>query len=362
MTEDRILVQSLFSFFRTGKDKKSLVLRETVSHRPPVLRPLSSVLYFRNAFTLAEVLIALLLMSVVLMIVGMAIDTHLRLLDVSRTEVEESQLGRAVLEKIARDIRSVVIAQPKENLEIDTSIFTSAFGDVGALMEMSGTDGTTAEDSNWDEVPESAIGTMPGIYGSLEWIQIDSGRLPRGETYKTDWVLGEGNALGDRVSPTKTTLYYLGKDTGRLSEDESRPERTVGSLGLAFDRFTVQYGLFRRQLDRNVTEYAVDEGKEEEYERYDEPLAPEVEGVEFYYYDSENEEWLDYWDMDEIGSLPGAVRAVVRIRRQAPLRSAFWLGRQDKPIDTITYSLVIPMPLSYTAPVAAEEEDASAAE
>ena len=325
----------------------------------------------RKAFTIIEILIALVLMTVVLYLTGLAIDTHLRLMESSRTEVEESQLGRALLEKVARDIRSVTVAKKEENLAVDTSIFASMFdssllggADTSALLgdeSSTGSESTETTNEITDIPPEegTVVGSMPGIYGSVNWIQIDTGRLPRGETFKTQWVLAEGTSLGDRVSPTKTALYYIGDDTGMMSEEDSTEERLSGSLGQSYDRFAVKYGLYRRLLDRYVTEYATENELEAKYETYDEALAPEVESIEFYYYDTENEEWIDYWDMDEMGSLPGAVRVILEIRKkarqQSAMRGIFGSPRQE--INTLVFSTVVPMPLSYVAPVAEEEEE-----
>jgi len=321
-----------------------------------------------RAFTLIEVLLALLLMSVVMLMIGFAIDSNMRLLDSARTEVEETQLARALLEKIARDIRSVVVAKKEENLAVDTSVFDSMWDSYGidpSLLSQSGlTDDSSetsseTESTDWSEVPESdtVVGIMPGIYGSAGWIQIDTGRLPRGETYKTSYVLAEGTILGDRSSPTKTAFYYIGKDTGTLTADESTEERISSSLGLPLDRYGPQYGLYRRLRDRYVCKYAEENGLDYKYEQYDEALAPEVEGIEFWYYDMENEEWLDYWDMDEIGYLPSAVRVILHVRKKFVPRSAIFgmFGSSQEEIRVLTYSTVIPMPLSYVAPQVQEE-------
>ncbi|MCL2304087.1 MAG: hypothetical protein FWC43_01945 [Planctomycetaceae bacterium] len=325
-----------------------------------------------RAFTLIEVLLALLLMSVVMFMVGFAIDTNMRLLDSARTEVEETQLARALLEKIARDIRSVVVAKKEENLSVDTSIFDSMWDSYGidpSLLSQSGltntfsaeTSSETESTTDFSEVPESGtvVGTMPGIYGSSDWIQIDTGRLPRGETYKTSYVLAEGSILGDRSSPTKTAFYYIGKDTGMLSVEESTEERISGSLGLPLDRYGVQYGLYRRLRDRYVCKYAEENNLDYEYGQYDEALAPEVEGIEFWYYDTENEEWIDYWDMDEIGYLPSAVRVILHIRKKLAPRSTVFrmFGSSGNEIPILTYSTVVPMPLSFTAPLPQEETE-----
>ncbi|MGL6194642.1 MAG: prepilin-type N-terminal cleavage/methylation domain-containing protein [Thermoguttaceae bacterium] len=338
----------------------------------------------KHGFTLVEVLIALTLMIVVLAIIGMAIDTHLRMINASRMEVEEAQLARAVLEKVSRDIRSVVVSRPIEDLTVDTSVVGSMFdGMMGGGADLAGMIGGDSADalagtlgsaglgssgdtsdssgtSSGTAVPEedTVVGTMPGIYGSTEWIQVDTGRLPRGETFKTDWILAEGTSLGDRVSPTKTVIYYLGEDTGQLSREESSEERVSGSLGVSLERIAPKYGLYRRQLDRYVVKYAQDNDYEYEYQKLDEALAPEIESILFEFYDSENEEWLDYWDMDEMQALPSAVRVTVYIRKAYVPRSfvSNMFGSSQAPIEMVSYSTVIPMPLSYQAPAPAEEE------
>ena len=62
----------------------------------------------RTGLTLLELILALGLSVLVLMAIGMAIDVHYRMLDVRRTNVEESQLARASLRHIADDLRSAV--------------------------------------------------------------------------------------------------------------------------------------------------------------------------------------------------------------------------------------------------------------
>jgi hypothetical protein len=194
------------------------------------------------AYTLIEVLISLFLMTVILMFIGMAIESNLRLLTVERTEVEEAQLARAVLEKIARDIRSVVVSVREETLEVDTSAISSLFGltpfdeELASLME-------TEVSSEEGEDSGDIVGTVPGIYGDVEWLQIDTALLPRGETFGSKQVRSGASIMPDRLSPSKTVLYYLGKDTGNISIDDQRyqPERLVGSLARSLDRSALQY-------------------------------------------------------------------------------------------------------------------------
>ncbi|MDR1963860.1 MAG: hypothetical protein LBQ50_08785 [Planctomycetaceae bacterium] len=315
-----------------------------------------------RAYTLFEVLIALVLMTVILMLVTMAIDLHLRQMVVDRTEVEESQLARAVLEKIARDIRSVIVAIREEQLEVDTESLSLLFG-FSTDLSGSGVLDTEAAESESGESEESEVyGTIPGIYGDLEWIQIDTALLPRGEMYGSRQV--RNSVLSDRLSPSKTVLYYLGKETGQmtgLDDPRYQPDQLMGSLGRSLDSTAVRYGLFRRQFDRLVTQYAINEGLETEYEQYDEPLAPEVEWIEFAYFDpTAGQEgavgdWVESWDMDERRMLPTAVRVTVAVRRQSFGQSVFAWSNNNETIPTIIYSLVIPIPVSIEIPETQEE-------
>ncbi|MDR2705778.1 MAG: hypothetical protein LBC02_08375 [Planctomycetaceae bacterium] len=322
-----------------------------------------------RAYTLFEVLIALALMTVILMFVTMAMDLYLRQMVVNRTEVEESQLARAVLEKIARDIRSVIVAVREEQLEVDTESLTSLWGfstDLSAAgISNTVTSGSETETESSEQSEQTEIyGTMPGIYGDTEWIQIDTTLLPRGEMYGSRQT--RSLSVTDRLSPSKTILYYLGKETGQMTgtnDPRYQPDQLIGSLGRSLDPTAVRYGLFRRQLDRFVTQYVVNEGLETEYEQYDEPLAPEVEWIEFAYFDptagqeGSTGDWVDYWDMDERQMLPTAIRITVAIRKQSFGQSVFSWSDNSTTIPTIVYSLVVPIPVSIEIPETQEEQE-----
>ncbi|MDR0610779.1 MAG: hypothetical protein LBG58_11765 [Planctomycetaceae bacterium] len=322
-----------------------------------------------RAYTLFEVLIALALMTVILMFVTLAIDLYLRQMVVNRTEVEESQLARAVLEKISRDIRSVIVAVREEQLEVDTDSLTSLFGLSTELsvsdFSNTATSDSEAESSEQSQSEETEIyGTMPGIYGDTEWIQIDTTLLPRGEMYGSRQT--RNLSITDRLSPSKTILYYLGQETGQMTgTDDPRyqPDQLIGSLGRSLDPTAIRYGLFRRQLDRFATQYAVNEGQATEYEQYDEPLAPEVEWIEFAYFDptagqeGSTGDWVEYWDMDERQMLPTAIRITIAIRKQSFGQSLVAWSDNSATIPTIVYSLVVPIPVSIEIPETQEEQE-----
>jgi len=317
-----------------------------------------------RAYTLLEVLIVFVLMTTVILLVSMVLDIQLRQMVINRTEVEGAQLARTIMENIAKDIRSVVVPIRAEHLEVDTSALTAVMGLPGAADLLEGF--SDEEYVEYDEDYEDMMiyGTIPGIYGGLDWIQIDTAKLPRGELYGSRQIRRGTSLAADRLSASKTVLYYLGQDTGMVSIDDPRyqPEQLIGSIGRSFNPDTLQYGLFRRQLDRQATQYAIQEGIDYEHEQYDEPLAPEVEWIEFYYFDPEagmlgtTGDWVDEWDMDERQMLPLAVQITIAIRRPDLGRNLFSWGAQETP-EPVIYSLVVPIPVCVDIVPYYEDED-----
>ena len=311
------------------------------------------------AFTLLEVLIVLALLTTVLLLIGMALDIHVRQMAINRTEVEEARLARVLLEAIAKDIRSVVVPLREEFLEVDTTALGLMGIDTSALSDVfSGIEGEDMTETEYEDEEQPMIyGEIPGIYGDLEWIQIDTAKLPRGEMYGSRQVRRGASLVSDRLSASKTVLYYLGQDTGLLAIDDPRyqPERLIGSVGRSLDTNAARYGLLRRQLDRQVTQYAIQEGNEWEYEQDDEPFAPEVEWIEFAYFDPSlaqtgtTGEWVEAWDMDDRQSLPLAVRITVAIRRPS-LGGGLLSWGSSNTNEPVIYSLVVPIPVSVEVP------------
>ena len=325
-----------------------------------------------RAYTLLEVLIVLVLITTVILLVGMVLDTVLRQMVINRTEVEEAQLARTILKNIERDILSVIVPIREETLEVDTSALTGVMGmpDAADLLgDFNMEDTGESEEYNKEGEEQVLYGTIPGIYGSLEWIQIDTAKLPRGELYGSRQIRRGTSLAADRLSASKTVMYYLGQDTGMVSIDDPRyqPELLTGSIGRSLDRAALQYGLFRRQLDRQVMQYAIQEGLEYEDEQYDEPIAPEVEWIEFLYFDPEAEatgttgDWVDAWDMDERQMLPLAVQITVAFRRPNLGRNVFSWGSQTAP-EPVIYSLVVPIPLDVDVVPYYEEEEETTGE
>jgi hypothetical protein len=337
---------------------------------------------------LLEVLLSLMLASLVLLAVAMAVDFQLRVVERSRGDVEEAQLARVLLQRIARDLRGAVAKDPLNMADLveeaaaaesalsgdsggeggesaagsdqGSSSFEGSEDSEGEEDDESDTLGTDedeeddqdeAEDPSLDE-DETAESTppqsTPGLYGDADWIQVDVGILPRLDQYDVDYTATEDSAVIDRLSDVKTVTYYVVE-----SDDET---------GYAADG-TPTGGLVRREQDRAVGLWNSDAGSLDEDPDVT-PIAPEVTEIAFQYWDGT--EWAESWDTEESEGLPAAVQITLTLRAvrdpNATVSSA-----QDAAGDTteeqerFTYSLTVPLLAAgtSTAGEAAQETDES---
>jgi len=96
----------------------------------------------RRGMTLLEVILALGLAVLILYSVSMAIDFHLRILDVRRSNVEEAQIARATLQLIANDLRSTVREFKLDMSAVEQSLAASASSALESVGLGSGTPGS----------------------------------------------------------------------------------------------------------------------------------------------------------------------------------------------------------------------------
>ena len=277
----------------------------------------------KRGFTLIEVMLALALSSLVLMAVATAIDIHLRLLDSGRTQVEEAQLARAVLRRIADDLRSTIRHKSGETAEI--------VPDTGSLDGMS--DGEPSEeleneDSMDDPAESDAPESVPGLYGNIVQLKIDTSRLPRIDQFDGQVSDGSEGLIVDHVSDIKTVTYYVNDEQSAQAANSLEP--VPGGTGLV-----------RREQDRATALWAAEGGMLDESESLQEPLAPEVAKIQFQYHDGV--EWLEEWDSAEQEDLPKAVKITVWIIPVVLRNSEADEVSQD---DLLTYTLTVHLPMA----------------
>ncbi len=352
-----------------------------------------------GGFTLLEVLLVLLLMALLLVAIAMAVDLHLRVANLGRKRVEEAQLARAILQRIADDIRRAVreppvpdgdFSVPEASEESSASAespedpgsseneslgLEAIVGDQEAdTMEMFGMDDT----SLFDTSP-----SRPGIYGGSDWIQIDASRAVQPALFE---MVGSGwdespdttssqsdtdNLLGD----VKTVVYALNwgpfSQTLPTSASESsllvsgdQSATSTGSWSLSRD--DLPPGLYRRQLDRAAMCWMQEQGLDDALSDFYESdlLAPEVESLSLAYFDGT--QWFDSWDSQANGGLPLAVEILLSINMEpAPENSVLAPSALQQTDARATeqptvYRLVVYLPVAAQADSSEETEETAA--
>ena len=329
--------------------------------------------------TLLELILALALSTLILMAVGAAIHLHLRTLDVRRTNVEEAQLARAVLRRMADDLRSAVWYEqvefpsiagltggaardssgdtdsdsPDSNSPSDTGDSNSS----GGASSNSGDNDTTGLTATIDEeqlgqdiansiVPPAVL----GLYGNQYELQVDISRLPRLDQYAA-LMTDDGFAASlDIPSAVKTVAYYLQYPTTVVAAPTNSAPSSMQSNASGAP------GLVRREIDRAVTQWAADNGNLEALNQSGELLAPEVTHLEFRYFDGL--QWLLEWDSELQGGLPMAVEIVIAIRsaESTNLQNAEEASFAVMPVPDLFYRLVVRLPAAEAKPPEETEE------
>ncbi|MGW8257713.1 MAG: hypothetical protein ACWGMZ_09535 [Thermoguttaceae bacterium] len=283
------------------------------------------------AFTLLEVLLALSLSALLIFAVTIAVDLNLRLLDSGRTEVEEAQLAREIFRIMAHDLEGTVFLDPRnvKTLMSGAPVATSA----STADDSSDTaDSDTAEADRIADLSEASPQSQPGLFGNNAELQIDVSRAPSIQQLIATRQVSD-SITPVRLSDVKTVSYYVFGTSAAL------PAQTSGRTAQSQIN-EAQRGLYRRELDRVSAVYAAGEGQISQTTDNLVPLAPEVESIEFRYFDGVD--WWDSWDSISQSSLPRAVLI------------SLWITRlhqgKTKNLQPLMYRLLVKIP---TVPPAA---------
>jgi prepilin-type N-terminal cleavage/methylation domain-containing protein len=255
----------------------------------------------RSGFTLLEVLLALALMVVVLGLLGIAVDVHVRVADASRNELEETQSARLLLRQIAADLRCAI---PVTETSSSTSTSTSS----------STTDSSTTDSSTSSSTASSTSSSLGCLQGDSHELQIDVSRMP----FLDAMQAAGSNALPAFPPSDVRTISYSVAKPG----DVASPEQSGG--------------LQRRECERATFAWAVQQGQTDTFNRAIKVLSPDVESIEFAYID----EGITYqdWDSSEEGKLPAAVKISISMRH-----------RQRKPQSLLSSTVEDTSPTVYSA-------------
>lgn len=281
----------------------------------------------QRGFTLLEVLLASSLSVLILMALGGAIQFYLFQVTESQTSIEQAQLARAVMRRMETDLRSAIWKNEIDFSSVEALAADSISGGAGDLAASAGIDPALAEDAlagaNTQELATSGVlPTTIGLYGNAYELQVDISRIPRIDEYDPQYTSFRSREIGDRPSDIKTVTYFL-----MQPGVSALGHGTVGDAGIT----ETQFGLVRRELDRAVTQYALNNGDSAGLDASAEILAPEVSLVQFRYFDGF--EWLEEWDSEAMGGLPMAVDVIIAIRDHDMTQALLADGAVEIPME-----------------------------
>ena len=322
----------------------------------------------RRGLALMELIIALALTGVTLVLISTAIDLHLRTLTNRRAYAEEGQLARAVLHRIAGDLRNAVqytTVDMSGALEgLDPSSLLDFAGDAagggGIPEDLLGGDISGSIDAllngssdSLSDATQNLSSTLepppiPGLYGNQYELQVDISRLPRVEEYHSLFYRDDPLSLVDIPSDVKTVTYFMRMANMQL----------VTRKASIFEDEDGESGLMRRRLDRAVTNYAASVGNIDGLINEAELMAPEIKAIEFRYFDGL--QWLPEWDTDMMQGLPVAVEITVLLKSALPQQSSgimTALSMADLGLDPddlsslVRYQMVVRLPIGIVPEV-----------
>lgn len=315
----------------------------------------------RRGFTLLEAILAVSLTAIIASIIASAINFHLRQLTTKRTQIEEAQLARAVLRRIADDLRATVVYRPADFSTVEelSASFEAAEGLLSGEESPDEADlESDTESSISDGMSTSVVPSAnPGLFGNQYELQVDVSRIPRYEEFAMVSQYGDPNQMGS-LSDIKTISYFMaGGTTTGTSAVSSTPGFGTTSAGAGP---MSDSGLARRVVDRGTSRFAAENGIFALLDDNVDVFAPEVVAIEFAYFDGL--QWTFEWDTEVRGGIPLAVEITLVImpidqREEEMMITDRYLAESQIDPNHI-YRLVVHLPNSSAEELAEAEEAA----
>jgi type II secretory pathway component PulJ len=193
----------------------------------------------RRGVTLLELILALALSILVLMTISMAINLHFRMLDIRRTNIEEAQVARVALKRIADDLRGIVQYTPPDLTGLE-AILSSAAGKstqalAGAMVQSGGGNAGGSGAAGGSGVQQSGAsqsgGTSPG--GQATTGAAGTSGSGQGSPGQAAAGGATGSAAQAGATGASTTGQLTGSTTGATTSTTTAAptESVVGLIG-----------------------------------------------------------------------------------------------------------------------------------
>lgn len=342
-----------------------------------------------RGMTIMELLLALSLSSLVLYLVGMAIDLQWRLMDSRRSHVEETILARSVLRRIADDLRGAVLFSPPDLAGLDAiadnPLASGATDPAAAAAALTGgatqtpmdtpvgtgaagqnnqTAPPTEEAGAADAAQQQPQASIVGLYGTQTWLAIDLSRLPRIDEYDALLQPAGSTTPLDIPSDVKTVTYFIADATlSETGEEEFGPSAADAVAGRG-NVPAVQRGLIRQQMSKAMSSQN-ELAQVSDTDTGSQILAEEITGLEFAYYDGLD--WYTDWNSQDMGGLPVAVAIAVQVEMKASHTAARAAAANEgadaaTARETSLHRLIVQLPAARKFGAAFAEQNAAVEE
>ena len=245
-----------------------------------------------HGFTLVELLLATALTAVVMMAVYSSLDLYQRLMTAGRVDSERTQLKRALLEAMKRDIQSLVYYAPPETVG-SSEATESADTEQAGMLSLLPAD--TSDESDTEE--ELMVQPGSGLYGDLTTLMLHVSRPP----------LAVQTVTADGMPATEVDLRSI--SWFLAVPNAPGLAGAVGNLasggGMTMSRNSAVQGIARLQGASFALDYYDSQEATGLLAERAEILSDQVTLLEFRYFDGI--EWLESWDSDVMEGLPAAV-------------------------------------------------------
>ena len=276
----------------------------------------------RAGFTLLEVLVTVAVTLLLMTGVYSAIDLHWRYDSAGRLEMQRGQVARAVLQRLALDIRSVQFTEPESG------------GDEEELLD------ETVELLD----PDDAIMVHSiGVVGTMNRLMLHVSK-PLPARALRNALLDESDELfqSDQMSVAWFLADFDGGELEALVAARVDAQPREGVFALLDERTANDgpLGLARAEGDRFQMSQAEADGDMSLLADRAEFLAPEIDYLAFRYFDGVD--WQEDWDSEALGALPLAIEITIGFV-PPPEDDVLRSGAADRIPDQYRYVVALPM-------------------
>lgn len=262
-----------------------------------------------QGFSLLEMLLSLSLTVILLSALYAALDLHWKFSNAGQVEAERAQIARAILNRLAADIRSVTFEDSSSTTSSTTTgtdsseTDTSGTGTADSSADMSSTAGSdtsstsssaAATDSGFEDPADAWAALVTGVYGHNSTLVLHVSNPDRSQR------------LSAAGSGLKAVAWMTGEGTGTLEQ------LAVMQLLAGGRSQSTQYGVVRMSVDRLTLAGAQGSPDMAALSASVEQLASEISSITFEYHDGL--EWASSWDSQYMERLPNAIGITLTFR------------------------------------------------